>query len=109
MAFQDQLAMQVAKKLSIPFDEVDTHNVVPVWDTSEKRETGARTIRSKIHKKLPEYLTVTSPPVVVYKPQFLSPLCGLHSLSCPAFMSTSRIHLPDCHILMISLSCPCKA
>ncbi|KAK9816047.1 hypothetical protein WJX74_007756 [Apatococcus lobatus] len=47
----------VAKKVSIPFDEVDTHNVVPVWETSEKRETGARTIRSKIHKKLPEYLT----------------------------------------------------
>lgn len=57
-----QLALQVAKKVSIPFDEVDTHNVIPVWETSEKRETGARTIRSKIHKKLPEYLTVASSP-----------------------------------------------
>ena len=50
----------MATKLNIPFDEVDTHNVIPVWETSEKRETGARTIRSKIHKKLPEYLTVAS-------------------------------------------------
>ncbi len=54
----DAVCPQVAEKLSIPFDEVDTHNVIPVWVTSEKRETGARTIRPKIHKKLPEYLTV---------------------------------------------------
>ena len=35
---------------------VDTHNMIPVWVTSEKREVGARTIRSKIHKKFGEYL-----------------------------------------------------
>jgi deoxyribodipyrimidine photo-lyase len=35
---------------------VDTHNVVPIWVTSEKREVGAYTIRPKIHKKLGEYL-----------------------------------------------------
>jgi deoxyribodipyrimidine photo-lyase len=35
---------------------VDTHNVVPVWVTSEKREVGAYTIRPKIHKKLADYL-----------------------------------------------------
>jgi deoxyribodipyrimidine photo-lyase len=34
---------------------VDTHNVVPVWVTSEKKEVGAYTIRPKIHKKLGEY------------------------------------------------------
>ena len=39
--------------------EVDAHNVVPVWEASDKRETGARTIRPKIHKKLPEFLQVT--------------------------------------------------
>ena len=38
--------------------EVDTHNVVPVWEASDKRETAARTIRKKIHTKLPEYLEV---------------------------------------------------
>ena len=35
---------------------VDTHNVVPVWVTSEKREVGAYTIRPKIHKLLETYL-----------------------------------------------------
>ncbi|KAK9808374.1 hypothetical protein WJX73_008417 [Symbiochloris irregularis] len=47
----------VAKKLGgIPLYEVDAHNVVPVWVASDKREYGARTIRSKIHKQLPKYL-----------------------------------------------------
>jgi deoxyribodipyrimidine photo-lyase len=35
---------------------VDTHNVVPVWAVSEKREVGAYTIRPKIHKLLETYL-----------------------------------------------------
>jgi deoxyribodipyrimidine photo-lyase len=35
---------------------VDSHNLVPVWVTSDKREVGAYTIRPKIHKKLAEYL-----------------------------------------------------
>lgn len=38
--------------------EVDTHNVVPVWEASDKKETAARTIRKKIHTKLPIYLEV---------------------------------------------------
>lgn len=36
--------------------EVDAHNVVPAWIASPKLEYGARTIRTKIHKLLPEYL-----------------------------------------------------
>jgi deoxyribodipyrimidine photo-lyase len=36
--------------------EVDTHNCIPVWETSPKQEFSARTIRSKIHKKLPDFL-----------------------------------------------------
>ncbi|DBA93622.1 hypothetical protein WJX82_009822 [Trebouxia sp. C0006] len=43
-------------ELSIPMHEVDTHNVVPVWEASDKKETAARTIRKKIHTKLPIYL-----------------------------------------------------
>ena len=35
---------------------VDTHNIVPVWETSDKQEFSARTIRPKIHKKLDQYL-----------------------------------------------------
>lgn len=46
----------VTGAVGIPVHEVDAHNVVPVWEASDKREYGARTIRTKIHKKLPEYL-----------------------------------------------------
>ncbi len=37
--------------------EVDAHNIVPVWETSDKQEWAARTIRPKIHKRLPDFLT----------------------------------------------------
>jgi deoxyribodipyrimidine photo-lyase len=48
----------VAEKIDVPFHEVDAHNVVPVWEASDKRETGARTIRGKINRQLGEYLEV---------------------------------------------------
>jgi deoxyribodipyrimidine photo-lyase len=35
---------------------VDTHNVIPIWVTSDKQEVGAYTIRPKIHKKFEQYL-----------------------------------------------------
>ncbi len=35
---------------------VDTHNMIPVWEVSSKKEIGARTIRSKVHKRFAEYL-----------------------------------------------------
>lgn len=41
----------------VPFVQVDAHNIVPVWEASDKQEYSARTIRSKINKKLDEYLT----------------------------------------------------
>jgi len=43
--------------------QVDAHNVVPVWVTSDKQEYAARTIRPKITKNLPEFLT-GFPPLV---------------------------------------------
>ncbi len=52
------LLLQTRDELSIPMHEVDTHNVVPVWEASDKKETAARTIRKKIHTKLPIYLEV---------------------------------------------------
>jgi len=48
---------------NVPFCQIDAHNVVPAWVTSEKQEIGARTIRKKIHDKLDEYLT-EFPPVI---------------------------------------------
>ncbi|GLC37213.1 hypothetical protein PLESTB_000992000 [Pleodorina starrii] len=47
---------QVCAAVSVPVHEVDSHNVVPVWVASDKREVGARTLRPKIHKHLPEFL-----------------------------------------------------
>lgn len=46
----------VAKKISIPFYEVDAHNIVPCLFVSNKVEFGAYTIRPKIHKLLPEFM-----------------------------------------------------
>lgn len=39
------------------FFQVDAHNIVPCWVTSPKLEYAARTIRGKITKLLPEFLT----------------------------------------------------
>ncbi|MBT8380045.1 MAG: deoxyribodipyrimidine photo-lyase [Ignavibacteria bacterium] len=47
---------EIAKKIDIPFYEVDAHNIVPCIYASPKREFGAYTIRPKIHKNFPEFL-----------------------------------------------------
>lgn len=53
------------KKLpeDVPICQVDAHNIVPCWVTSDKCEYAARTIRNKINSKLDVYLT-EFPPVV---------------------------------------------
>ncbi|XP_057713433.1 CPD photolyase isoform X2 [Corythoichthys intestinalis] len=50
---------EVKKSLSedVPLIQVDAHNVVPCWVASPKLEYAARTIRGKITKLLPEFLT----------------------------------------------------
>nr|XP_019958265.1 PREDICTED: deoxyribodipyrimidine photo-lyase-like [Paralichthys olivaceus] len=54
----------IKKKLpkDILFKQVDAHNVVPCWEASPKQEYSARTIRGKITKLLPDFLT-DFPPV----------------------------------------------
>ncbi len=47
---------EVAKNISIPFHEVDAHNIVPCLFASNKLEFAAYTIRPKIQKLLPEFL-----------------------------------------------------
>jgi deoxyribodipyrimidine photo-lyase len=49
---------KIADMHNVPMYVVDTHNMIPVWATSDKREIGARTIRSKIHKNFAAYLEV---------------------------------------------------
>ncbi len=51
-----KLKKDLAEKVSIPCFEVDTHNIIPIWVTSEKEEWAAYTIRPKIHKKLSDWL-----------------------------------------------------
>ncbi len=47
---------KVAKKLEVPFYEVDAHNIVPCRIASPKREYAARTFRPKINKLLPGFI-----------------------------------------------------
>ncbi len=44
-------------QIDAPHHEVDAHNIVPCWIASEKLEFGAYTIRPKIKKLIPEFLT----------------------------------------------------
>ncbi|XP_067898490.1 CPD photolyase isoform X2 [Heterodontus francisci] len=55
----------------LQFVQVDAHNIVPCWVASDKQEYSARTIRKKIHDKLPQFLTDF--PAVVQHP-YTSPL-----------------------------------
>jgi deoxyribodipyrimidine photo-lyase len=48
---------QVAEGLTIPFLQVDAHNIVPCWLASPKQEWAAYTLRPKIHRALEEFLT----------------------------------------------------
>lgn len=45
------------KKVKVPIEVVDTHNIVPVWEASDKKEFAAYTLRAKIQKKLKDFLT----------------------------------------------------
>ena len=47
---------ELKKNIDIPFHEVDSHNIVPCWITSDKAEYAAYTIRPKINKHLDEFL-----------------------------------------------------
>jgi len=47
----------VEERISIPFYEVDAHNIVPCWIASEKQDYAARTFRPKINRHLAVFLT----------------------------------------------------
>jgi deoxyribodipyrimidine photo-lyase len=48
---------QVAARLAVPLYEVEGRNIVPCWVASTKQEYGAYTLRPKIRRALPEFLT----------------------------------------------------
>lgn len=55
--YQDWRRHIVREAGDVPIVEVDAHNIVPVWHASTKREFGAYTLRPKLHRLLPEFLT----------------------------------------------------
>jgi deoxyribodipyrimidine photo-lyase len=63
----------LAKKINIPFYEVDAHNIVPCKYVSQKLEFGAYTIRPKIHKALSEFLEEFPKPIKMNKPEIMIP------------------------------------
>jgi deoxyribodipyrimidine photo-lyase len=60
------LQERIAREVACPVFEVDTHNIVPAWVTSDKEEYAARTIRPKIHRLLDSFLH--EPPDLVRHP-----------------------------------------
>ncbi len=48
---------KVLERLNIAVHEVDAHNIVPCWYTSERMEIAAYTFRPKIKRLLPEFLS----------------------------------------------------
>lgn len=48
---------ELNNSIDISHHEVDAHNIVPCWIASDKLEFGAYTIRPKIKRLLPEFLT----------------------------------------------------
>lgn len=78
--------------------QVDAHNIVPCWITSDKQEYSARTIRKKIHDKLPKFLT-KFPPVAKhrYTSKYKSKVCVYFIVCIPQSLCQSCT-LCKCHI-----------
>ncbi|MCX8009092.1 MAG: deoxyribodipyrimidine photo-lyase [Patescibacteria group bacterium] len=74
----------IANRIPCQMIEVDAHNVIPVWITSQKQEIAAYTIRPKIYKFLLQYLT----PFPTVKKQ---PAHGISSTTLPS------VSLTDCY------------
>jgi deoxyribodipyrimidine photo-lyase len=47
---------KLLEKIQIPLYEVDTHNIIPCWEVSNKKEYAAYTLRAKIQKRLNQFL-----------------------------------------------------
>ena len=47
---------RIAASVNVSVEEVDAHNIAPCWISSDKMEYGARTLRPKLKRLLPEFL-----------------------------------------------------
>ncbi len=84
----------LSKNLNIPFYEVDTHNIVPAWETSNKKEYGAYTIRPKIHRLLNDYLVEPEPLVPQENLHILNQLTESANNTLPKAKSGSSALIP---------------
>jgi deoxyribodipyrimidine photo-lyase len=56
LKYHERWRRELVNRLNIRFTMVDAHNVVPVWQTSHKKEYAARTIRPKINNQRDQFL-----------------------------------------------------
>jgi len=86
----------MAKKIAASFDGtvcvVDTHNIIPAWVVSDKKEFAAHTMRTKIHKYLETYLI--EPPKLLSHHATPSQPASLSFNEARSFIST----IPACGI-----------
>ncbi len=85
------LRSALASSCGIPVFEVDTHNIVPAWVTSEKLEFAARTIRPKIHRHLSRFLV--EPPRLRHHPHPWQGSLSSDSLDVPSAPLSNGTHV----------------
>ncbi|MFT5701728.1 MAG: deoxyribodipyrimidine photo-lyase [Desulforhopalus sp.] len=76
---QKIIKKQLVEQLSIPINEVDSHNIIPAWTTSSKKEYAAYTIRPKIKRLLDDFLT-DIPPLSHHPYPCTAPLSSAHEM-----------------------------
>jgi deoxyribodipyrimidine photo-lyase len=57
LRMKQQWKKRLIASLNVPLHEVDTHNIIPAWIISDKKEYAAYTLRPKIQRVLDDYLT----------------------------------------------------
>ncbi len=57
LRIKQQWQESVKTEIAVPLYEVDTHNIIPAWVASDKKEYAAYTFRPKVNRLLDDYLT----------------------------------------------------
>lgn len=89
LRIKQQWKNEVAEQLKSNIYEVDARNIVPCWEASNKREYAAYTLRPKIHRALPEFLT-EFPPVQKHPFPWLEKVTGNDWDQAGESLSTDR-------------------
>jgi deoxyribodipyrimidine photo-lyase len=87
---QKEWRQTVASRAACRVVQVESDVIVPVESASTKAEIGARTLRPRIHRRLPEYLQPLSP-VPLSKPTIHMRIDGIPIEDTTAVLETLRI------------------